>query len=130
MKYVVYRPFKGTAIYGGDFDLPVMTICESTKGYIHDNNKIYCYDHSENAHKYFARNDDGLGMKRGNLIQNITSKLSNKTSPSYQELWDKIWNDERCQKFKRPEHNDYWLWNHDFYNAEIEDLEYIWNLIS
>lgn len=35
-----------------------------------------------------------------------------------------------CQKYKKAGHEDYWLWNHDFYNADIEDLKYIANLIG
>ena len=41
-----------------------------------------------------------------------------------------MWEDALCQKYKKPEHEDYLLWNHDFYNADIEDLKYIANLIG
>ena len=41
------------------------------------------------------------------------------------EYWEKVWNDKIAQKYRRPEHVNYWLWNDDFYNAPIEDLKYI-----
>lgn len=37
---------------------------------------------------------------------------------------------DNCLKYKRKDHEDFWLWNHDFYNASIEDLEYIKSLIK
>ena len=40
---------------------------------------------------------------------------------NYQNRWDKVWEDTLCQKYKKAGHEDYWLWNHDFYNADIED---------
>ena len=124
MNYVVHNRFQGEAICG-KVDLPVMTVCESTKGYIHDDKRVYCYDHSENAYQHFARNDDGKGLERGNLTQRIIAHL--KDAP--QEIWDKVWEDSLCQKYKRPEYSDYWLWNHDFYNAEIDELRYIAELV-
>lgn len=59
----------------------------------------------------------------------IKNTLERKDS-NYQNRWDKVWDDQLCQKYKRPEHEDFWLWNHDFYNASIEDLKYIANLIG
>lgn len=129
MKYVVHKRFNGAAICG-EVDLPIMMTCESTKGYIHDGRRVFCYERSENAYQYFARNDDSRGLERGNLTQRIIARLGDKTSPHYQELWDRVWEDTRCQKYKRPEHSDYWLWNHDFYNAEIDELRYIAELVG
>jgi hypothetical protein len=125
MKYVVHKHFVGNAICG-NVDLPVMTVCDCTKGYIHDSERVICFDHSENAYQHFARNDDGKGLERGNLTQRIIACL--KKAP--QEVWDKVWEDSLCQKYKRPEHCDYWLWNHDFYNAEIDELRYIAELVG
>ena len=33
-------------------------------------------------------------------------------------------------RYKKAGHEDYWLLNHDFYNADIEDLKYIANLVG
>ena len=130
MQYIVHKRFKNTSI-GGDVNLPVFTICEEYEGIIFYNDIPICAIASENAHSHFARNDDGQGIVRGKLIQSIQKKLNgNKTKSGYQDRWDKIWDDELCQKYKRTEHKDYWLWNHEFYNAPIEDLKYIADLIG
>ena len=84
---------------------------------------------SENAHQYFARNDDGNGMDRGQLIRKITNRLQNQNA-GYQDRWDKVWQDTLCQRYKRPEHQDHWLWNHAFYNAGMHDLEHIAQLVG
>lgn len=54
--------------------------------------------------------------------------IMDKRMEEYQAKWDKIWSDDRLKKYKRPEHADMWLWNRDYYNAPIEDLEYIANI--
>ena len=77
----------------------------------------------------FARNDDGNGIVRGELTQKIIKVLA-KRDNNYQKRWDKIWSDMSLLKFKRDEFDDYWLWNHEFYNAKIEDLKYIYNKIK
>ena len=53
-----------------------------------------------------------------------------RTDEVYQAKWEKVWEDKLCQKYKRTEFSDYWLWNHEFYNAPIEDLEYIARLVG
>ena len=42
-----------------------------------------------------------------------------------QAKWDKIWEDKYLDKFRSKQFSDYWIWNIDFYEATIEDLEYI-----
>ena len=76
----------------------------------------------------FVINDDGMGLERSNLIQSILSTLKHKDE-DYQNRWNKIWEDKISQKYKRTEHQDHWLWNHDFFNADINDLKHILNLI-
>lgn len=127
MECIVHRRFKQKAICG-KVDLPVFTILQNVDGYIFHNGKLIAYDKSENAHQFFARNDDGFGIDRGKLTRKIQAKLANEVN--HQERWDKIWNDELCQKYKRPEREDFFYWNHDFFNAPIQDLKYIWNLIK
>ena len=128
MKYVVHRRFKDIA-FCGDVNLPAGTECEKCGDAIIVDDKPICLATSENAHKFFARNDDGQGMKRGKLTRAIERILS-KRDQRHQERWDKVWDDEVCQKYRRTDYDDYWLWNHDFYNAEIEDLEYIAKLVG
>ena len=127
MKYITHKRFKGKAICG-DVNLPAMTECESDGSFIQHDGKVLCAIKSENARQYFSSNDDGRGLERGRLTQDI-QKLLAKRDDGYQSRWDKVWADPLCRKYKRVEHNDYWLWNHKFFNAPISDLEYIYKLI-
>ena len=53
-----------------------------------------------------------------------------KQDEAHQHRWNKVWSDKLCQKYKRPEHEDYWIWSFDFYNAPVEDLRYIAGLVG
>ena len=128
MKYITHKRFKQKALCG-DINLPALTECELIGNVITYNNKPLCICTSQNAHVYFSRNDDDQGLLRGKLTTEIQKVLS-KRDDDYQKRWDKIWEDNLCQKYKRPEHPDHWLWNHDFFNANIFDLKYIANLIG
>lgn len=126
--YITTKRFKGQAITS-EVNIPYGTEVQCVIGYIVHDNLPICADHSQNAYDYFARNDDGKGLERGKLIQEIKKVLSKKDD-EYQARWDKVWENEVCQKYKRVEYSDYWLWNHEFYNAEIEDLRHIAGLLS
>lgn len=128
MDYITHTRFKGMAICG-QLNLPALTTLEEVDGMIYYHDMPVCLSKSENAHKHFARNDDNQGMERGRLTSQIIQTLVRKDK-GYQDRWDKIWDDKLCQKYKRPEHKEHWLWNTAFYNATIEDLEYILNLIT
>lgn len=128
MQYVTHRRFKDNAICG-QVNIPALTVCKKIGNTIYFDGKPICFTTSENSHQYFARNDDGQGIERGKLTQGIQRKLAKRDS-SYQNRWDKIWEDKVCQKYKREEHDDFWLWNHEFFNADIEDLRHIAKLIG
>ena len=128
MQYITHRRFKDNAICG-QINIPAITICESANGTIYFNGRPLVFTTSENAHQFFARNNDGQGIKRGQLTQAIQNKLAKRDS-AYQSRWDKIWDDALCQRYKREEYDDFWLWNHEFFNASIEGLQYIAKLID
>lgn len=128
MKYIVHRRFTNNAICG-QIDLPEGSVCESEGNFITYEGKPLCVITSENSHQYFAVNGDGQGLLRGKLTQAIQNCLKVRDE-NYQTRWDKIWNDEKCQQYKRIEHQDFWLWNHAFFNASIENLKYIANLLE
>lgn len=133
MEYITTKRFKTDAICG-KVNIPYGTKLTAYGDLIClDPMHPLCYDHAQNAYDYMARDDDGRGLERGKLIQDIMSRLGKRESrddPKYQARWDVIWDDPTLRRFKRPEHDDYWLWNYDFYNAEIADLEYILNKIK
>ena len=128
MNYVCFKRFKDNAICG-KVNIPYSSILENDDGLLKFNGKPICFARSQNAHDYFAVNDDGRGLERGNLTSSII-KLLSKRDKSYQERWDKIWSDLSLLKYKREEDPDYWMWNHDFYCAPVEELERIKKMIT
>jgi hypothetical protein len=128
MQYIIHTRLKEKVICG-KVNLPATTICELSGNMIMYEGKPICIVTSQVSHEHFTRNDDGQGLLRGSLIKAIQRCLT-KRDVNYQNRWDKVWDDSLCQKYKRKEHQDFWLWNHDFFNASIEDLKYIANLIG
>ena len=113
----------------GQVNIPYGTALICQDGFLLHQNKPLCGITSQNAYDFFSQNDDGMGLERGDLVGRILSKLQ-KRDAGYQARWNKVWGDSRCQKYKRPEHEDHWIWNFDFYNGPVEDLRYIAALIG
>ena len=124
MTYLVTRRFKAKTM-SGIVNLPYGTECELQGETLYHGGKPLCFATSENAHQYFSRNDDGQGERRGELVRDILERLKGN-----QEAWDRVWSNLSIRKYKRKEFADYWLFNHDFYNAPIEDLEYILKVVK
>ena len=124
MDYIVYKRFKGNGICG-PVNLPYGTTCEEHDGILvlKDGRKL-CADTSQNAYDYFSRDDDGMGLERGKLVQDIRSTLERRDA-KYQARWDRLWADEGANKLRRTEHEDYWLWSFAFYNADVNELRRI-----
>ena len=129
-KYIVTKRFKNRAICG-DVNLPYGTECfvenfNDEKAICCDKGAI-CLVTSQNAYDYFSQNDDNNGIERGKHVHNIINRLA---TSAYNDMWDKVWNDTVCQKYKRLDFEDHWLWNYDFYNANLNDLQYIARLVG
>ena len=128
MNYIVTKRAKFDSI-SGPINLPDGTEVEEKDGVLYHEGNPLCFATSQNAYDHFTRNDDGQGTERGKLTQAIIQTLS-KRDKDHQARWDKVWEDELCQKYKRLEHADYWLWNHEFYNAPIADIHHIAAIIN
>lgn len=113
----------------GQVNIPYGTALICQDGFLMHQNKPLCGITSQNAYDFFSQNDDGMGRERGDLVGRILSRLQKRDS-RYQTRWNKVWEDARCQKYKRPEHEDHWIWNFDFYNGPVEDLRHIAGLIG
>ena len=127
MDYICFNRFKQKALCG-EVNIPYGTKLYEINNIISYCGNPICYTKSQNAYDYFARNDDGKGLERGKLTAEII-KLLNRKDGKYQDRWDRIWGDLSLLKYKRPEHPDYWLWNFDFFNASIEELNRIKSMI-
>lgn len=118
--------FKG---FSGPVNIPCGAVLEEQDGLLFWRGAAVCGVTSQNAYDYFSRDDDGHGKLRGKLVTSIKAKLE-KRDAGYQARWDKVWDDDLCQKYRRPEHEDWWLWNHAFFNAPIPDLRHIAGLVG
>ena len=88
-----------------------------------------CAIGSQNALDYFSQDDDGNGQQRGKLVDSIQRTLARRDA-DYQTRWDKVWASALCQKYRRPESDDYWLWARAFFDAPILDLQAIATLVQ
>lgn len=134
--YIARRQAKFKGCNGQQVNIPSGSILETQDGFLLWRGRPACAETSQNAYDFFSQNDDGLGLKRGALVDSILSRLeippnaSQENKEAIQALWDKVWADPWCQKYKRVEHEDFWLWNHDFYNAPLMDLWHIAALVG
>ena len=128
MQYIVHKRFKGKTI-SGNVNIPALSKCKEVNSWIYYHGKPVCAVTSACAHQHFAINEDGMGMQRGKLTQAIQKTLAVRDD-DYQARWDKVWDDPVCQKYKRDTYENYWLWNHDFFNADILTLRHIATLIG
>lgn len=128
MLYVTVKraKFKGIS---GPVNLPYKTQVECDNGFICKDGKKICRITSHNAHEFFSPDDDGNGLERGKLVQAIKKTLENRDA-EYQTRWNKVWEDGVCRKYKRVEHEDFWLWNHEFFCAPMCDLWHIARLVG
>ena len=129
MRYIVTRRFRGKAICG-EVNLPYGTTCEEHDGILvlEDGRKL-CADTSQNAYDYFSRDDDGHGLERGKLVHDIRRTLERRDA-KHQARWDKLWADVGANRLRRADHKDFWVWNHDFYNADVNELRRIRRLLE
>ena len=128
MDYICFNRFKQNALCG-EVNIPYGTKLDEANNVINYCGNPICYIKSQNAYDHFARNDDGKGLERGELTSEIIKLLNNRKDGKYQDRWDRIWGDLSLLKYKRPEHDDYWLWNYDFFNASIDELNRIKSMI-
>lgn len=134
--YVARRRAKFKGCNGQQVNIPYGSILEAQDGFLLWEGQPLCVDTSQNAHDFFSQNDDDLGLERGALVAAILSRLevppgsSEKRRTEIQDRWNKVWPDTLCQKYKRVEHEDFWLWNHDFFDAPLVDLRYIAALVG
>lgn len=126
--YIVRRRAQFLAICG-PVNLPYGTEVSSDGAFLTVNGEKLCSITSQNAYDYFSRNDDGHGLERGKLVQDIRRTLERRDA-KYQARWDALWADADSNRLRRKDSQDFWIWSFDFYNADIPELKHIANLIG
>lgn len=121
--YITTRRARFMAICG-PVNIPWGTQVEAEDGILLLGLRLLCATTSQNARDFFARNDDGNGLERGRLSAAIIARLSER-GKEHQDRWNKVWADPLCQKYRNQDHVDHWLWNHEFFEAPLDDLRHI-----
>lgn len=128
-RYVVRRRARFQSL-SGQANFPYGTKIDAWGGFLRYEGGRLCVETSQNAHDYFSQDDDGKGLIRGELVGNILKTLGDCKDKNRQAKWDRVWDDKLCQQYKRPERDDFWIWNHEFYGAPVEDLRHIARLVG
>jgi hypothetical protein len=105
-------------------NIPYGSILDTQDGFLLWKGQPLCVETCQNSHDFFSQNDDDLGLERGALVAAILT-LMEKRDAEHQARWDKVWTDPLCQQYKRPDHEDFWVWNHRFFGAPVADLQHI-----
>lgn len=128
IEYITTRRARFMGV-SGPANVPWGTPVQAVDGFLVLNDVPLCAVTSQNAYDYFARNDDGNGMERGQLTASIIARLSTRDK-DHQARWNKVWEDPRYEKYRRQDSPDFWLWGHAFFEAPVEDLRHIADLVG
>lgn len=128
-RYIARKRARFTSVLEHNVNIPWGAVLEEQDGLLFWRGEAVCTATSQDAYDYFSRDDDGQGEVRGRLVGAIMARLERRDR-GYQARWDKVWKDRLCQKYRRPEHEDWWLWGYGFFNAPIADLRYIAALVG
>lgn len=129
-RYIAHRRarFKGIS---GQVNIPYGAVLEVRDGLLCWKGEQLCAATSQNAFDFFSQDDDGHGLERGKLVSAITARLRPKNErDNVQARWDKVWENPLCQKYRRADHEDHWIWSYEFFNAPVYDLQQIARLIG
>ena len=113
----------------GKVNIPYGTALTCQDGFLMHKNQRVCAVGSQNALDYFVQDDDGAGDLRGKLVDSIQRCLERRDA-AYQTRWDKVWSSALCQRYRRPESDDHWLWARAFYDAPVIALRAIATLVQ
>ena len=113
----------------GRVNIPYGTVLSNQGGFLMHKNQRVCAVGSQNGMDCFVQDDDGNGTLRGDLVGNIQRSLERRDA-DYQTRWNRVWESALCQKYRRPESEDYWLWARAFFDAPIFDLQAIAALVQ
>ena len=67
------------------------------------------------------------------LFRSLTAAIIaavSKRDKGHGERWAKLWADPMACRYRRADHADFWVWSHDFFEANVEDLRHIAGLIG
>ena len=124
MKYICHRKYRQKGASGRKYFFKRGVELETIGGFIEFNGGAVCGVSSEDAHKYFSRNDDGFGLMRGELTYAIAYK---KRKPNEDNEFRFTPEEIEMLRTEYPfwlkDDSETILFNDDFFNAEVEELK-------
>lgn len=124
MNYICHTAFNGIAETGKTVHIQKGKEYPVIANRIARNNASICTIHSETAYRHFARNDDGKGMHRGALTRAIAFDVrKDRDERDYRLSVEEIQILQRDWSHFLRQDVDAILFNHDFFNADTEELE-------
>lgn len=126
MEYICHKRFKGIGASGKEYLIRRKEKLQSVGRFISLGAEAVCVPSSENAYKYFARNDDGNGLRRGELTYRIAYSPRHPNENNGYRFTDaeREMLETEYSHFLRQD-VDTIVFNYDFFNADIEELEEI-----
>lgn len=129
MNYVAIKRYKGMSLCG-PVNVPAKTsvvLMDDGILYLHD--KKLHYASSDRGREFFARDDDGRGLERGRLCSRIQQLCSKHPDPK--DPWcAKLTKTPAMQVYRVQKDTPRWLWNQRFFDAPIEELQWIFNFLK
>ena len=123
MRYVCCRRYKANDLNGKFINLPYATGLETQGRYIvTPDGRPLCFIKSQTAHMYFAVNDDGDGLKRGEITYKLAFKPRETSEGFRYTKAERAKIVEKWSKYIRTD-VEMLLFNHDFFCAPLSDLE-------
>ena len=128
MEYIAHKRFREIAACEKVLNIPYGTKLETIGEFIATSDgQAVCYITSENAHKHFARNDDGMGLERGALTYAIAygkrRKPKSDSNGAYRFSDKEIEILERDWKHFLLDDVPVILFNHNFFSADVSELK-------
>ena len=124
MKYICHRRYRGKGISGKKYFFKRGVQLESIGQFITFNGAPVCAIQSENAHLYYANNEDGFGLMRGGLTFAIAYS---KRQPNYDNEFRFTMEEQEMLRAEYPfwlkDDSEAILFNDNFFNADVEELK-------
>lgn len=125
MEYICHRRYRSKGASGEWFNIRRGTKLGTVGNFIAVGSKAVCVVKSEAAYMYFARNDDGRGIERGELTNAIaySPQFPHEEDGGYR--FSEKQREVICTEYPQflRDDVDTIIFNYDFFNAEVEELK-------
>lgn len=131
MKYICHRKYNKIGACNELYNIEVGQTFFTIGKYIADDSKAICHIASEDAFKYFAKDDDGQGLERGRLTYEIAYADRHPNSNNgfrFTEAERDMLVEQYGQYIK--DNTEYLRFNYDFFNADVNIIKEIANKLG